>query len=101
MVRWVVMSQTTALPALAYSRFTVLHLPLCISAACAQSPYAFGTGLATALMMFISGYLYGQFRAEAFLLMALLCVVALPVAFRTSVFSVIAWSEAANSSARF
>ena len=51
-------------------------------AATAQSLYAFGAGLATALTMLTSGYLYGQFGAQAFLLMAVLCGVALPLAFR-------------------
>ena len=96
-VRWAVMSQTTALAALALVQplhgltFALLHLA-CMRliaviapphlAATAQSLYAFGAGLATALTMLTSGYLYGQFGAQAFLLMAVLCGVALPLAFR-------------------
>ena len=91
------MSQTTALAALALAQplhgltFALLHLacmrliasiaPLQL-AATAQSLYAFGVGFATALMMLISGYLYGQFGTQAFLMMAILCVLALPLAFR-------------------
>jgi hypothetical protein len=39
-------------------------------------------GGATALTMLLSGPLYEQFGAQAFLLMSLLCVVAFPLTFR-------------------
>jgi len=96
-IRWVVMAQTSALAALALVQplhgftFALLHLA-CMRliavivptrlAATAQAGYAFGVGLATALLILISGVLYKQVGAQAFLLMALLCVVALPLTFR-------------------
>ena len=36
-----------------------------------------GAGLASALLVLPSGYLYAQFGAQAFLLMALLCAIAI------------------------
>jgi PPP family 3-phenylpropionic acid transporter len=96
-IRWVVMAQTTDLVALALVQplhgltFALLHLA-CMRliavivpahlAATAQAIYAFGVGLATALLMLVSGSLYGHFGAQAFLLMALLSAAALPLAFR-------------------
>src|ERR1700730_3054251 len=96
-IRWVVMAQTSALAALALVQplhgftFALLHLA-CMRliavivptrlAATAQAGYAFGVGLATALLILISGVLYKQVGAQAFLLIALLCVVALPLTFR-------------------
>ena len=47
-----------------------------------QALYAFSVGVATALITLASGGLYDQFGARAFLLMALLCAVALPLALR-------------------
>ena len=94
-VRWVTMSQSTELIALAVVQplhgftFALLHLA-CMRmiavivppqlAATAQALYAFGAGLATALLTLVSGRLYGQWGGEAFLLMAFLCAAALPAA---------------------
>ena len=91
-VRWVVMSQSTALAALALVQplhgltFALLHLacmriialivPIHL-AATAQALYAVGSGAAIALMTVVSGQLYGQLGAHAFLAMALLCALAL------------------------
>jgi PPP family 3-phenylpropionic acid transporter len=91
-VRWVVMSQFTALAALALVQplhgltFALLHLacmriialivPIYL-AATAQALYAVGSGAAIALLTVVSGQLYGQLGAHAFLAMALLCALAL------------------------
>jgi PPP family 3-phenylpropionic acid transporter len=91
-VRWVVMSQSTALAALALVQplhgltFALLHLacmriialavPIHL-AATAQALYAVGAGAATGLLTLLSGQLYGQLGAHAFLAMALLCALAL------------------------
>ena len=91
-VRWVVMSQSTALVALALVQplhgltFALLHLacmriialivPIHL-AATAQALYAVGSGAAIALLTVVSGQLYGQLGAHAFLAMALLCALAL------------------------
>jgi PPP family 3-phenylpropionic acid transporter len=96
-IRWVVMAQTTDLVALALVQplhgftFALLHLA-CMRliavivparlAATAQAIYAFAAGLSTALLMPVSGILYGHFGAQAFLLMAALSAAALPLAFR-------------------
>jgi MFS transporter, PPP family, 3-phenylpropionic acid transporter len=96
-VRWVVMSQTTELVALAFVQplhgftFALLHLacmrmiavivPVWL-AATAQALYALGPGLATALLIPVSGLLYEQWGGDAFLVMALLCAAALPLALR-------------------
>jgi PPP family 3-phenylpropionic acid transporter len=93
-VRWIVMAETTALAAVALVQplhgltFALLHLA-CMRliasvvpthlAATAQALYALGAGLATALLMLLSGRLYGMLGAQAFLLMALLCAMALPL----------------------
>jgi PPP family 3-phenylpropionic acid transporter len=97
LVRWIVMSQTAAVAALAATQplhgftFALLHLASMrlISAsvpahlaATAQAFFALGTGGATALMILASGQLYARFGAHAFLAMALLCAAALPLAFR-------------------
>ena len=51
-------------------------------AATAQSLYGtFCLGIASAVLTFLSGILYGRIGASAFWLMALLCLVALPIAF--------------------
>jgi MFS transporter, PPP family, 3-phenylpropionic acid transporter len=91
-VRWVVMSQSTALAALALVQplhgltFALLHLacmriiPLIVPihlAATAQALYSAGSGAAIALLTVLSGQLYGQLGAHAFLAMALLCALAL------------------------
>jgi len=96
-VRWTVMSQTTELAALALVQplhgftFALLHLA-CMRimativpahlAATAQALYALGSGLAIALLTLVSGLLYGQLGGQAFLVMAVLCAVALPSAFK-------------------
>jgi MFS transporter, PPP family, 3-phenylpropionic acid transporter len=50
------------------------------TAGTAQALYAFGSGLATAVLTLLSGILYARFGAAAFFPMALLCGVALPCA---------------------
>jgi PPP family 3-phenylpropionic acid transporter len=91
-IRWVVMSQSTALTALALVQplhgltFALLHLacmriialivPIHL-AATAQALYAVGSGAAVALLTLLSGQLYGQLGAHGFLVMALLCAFAL------------------------
>jgi PPP family 3-phenylpropionic acid transporter len=95
-VRWVVMSQTTDVAVLAIIQplhgftFALLHLA-CMGvigasvpsrlAATAQSIYAFGGGIASAFLSYLSGILYGEFGALAFLIMAVLCLIAIPIAF--------------------
>lgn len=49
-------------------------------AATAQALYAFGSGLLTAVLTFLSGALYASYAGAAFFPMAALCVVALPFA---------------------
>jgi MFS transporter, PPP family, 3-phenylpropionic acid transporter len=94
-VRWVVMAQTTSAVAIGMVQplhgftFALLHLA-CMRlvgvvvperlAATAQALYALGAGLATASLMLLSGELYAAFGGFAFLLMALLCGLALPLA---------------------
>ena len=96
-IRWMVMSQTTALTALALVQplhgltFALLHLA-CMRiiaaivpahlAATAQALYALSGGLATAALILLSGRLYGQLGGQAFLVMALICALALPSALR-------------------
>jgi MFS transporter, PPP family, 3-phenylpropionic acid transporter len=91
-IRWVVMSQSTALTALALVQplhgltFALLHLacmriialivPIHL-AATAQALYAVGSGAAVALLTLLSGQLYGQLGAQGFLVMALLSAFAL------------------------
>ena len=96
-IRWVVMANSTALAVLALVQplhgltFALLHLgcmrliaivvPTQLSAT-AQALYALAAGLATALLMPVSGALYQHIGARGFLLMALLCAMALPLALR-------------------
>jgi MFS transporter, PPP family, 3-phenylpropionic acid transporter len=49
-------------------------------AATAQAMYALGAGATTALLIVASGSLYGAVGARGFLVMALLCAAALPLA---------------------
>jgi len=49
-------------------------------AATAQSLYAFGSGLLTAVLTFLSGKLYASYAGAAFFPMAALSVLALPFA---------------------
>jgi PPP family 3-phenylpropionic acid transporter len=93
-VRWTVMSQTTDIAALALVQplhgftFALFHLA-CMRiiaevvprslAATAQAIYGtIGVGAATALLTLVSGMLYARAGPQAFLVMALLCAVALP-----------------------
>lgn len=94
-VRWIVMAQTTSAPIVAIVQplhgltFALLHLA-CMRligvavpdrlAATAQAVYALGAGLATASLTLVSGELYAQWDGMAFMLMAALCALALPVA---------------------
>ncbi len=94
-VRWVVESQTAAIWTLSFVQplhgltFALMHLAciriIAISvpghlAATAQAIYALGPGFATAFLVWASGGLYGTFGARGFLVMAALCLLALPLA---------------------
>lgn len=98
-VRWAVMAQTTDILALAIVQplhgitFALLHLACMRLLArivppglegTAQAIYAtVGIGAASALLTLASGFLYGEFGARGFWVMAALCVIALPLsAFR-------------------
>jgi MFS transporter, PPP family, 3-phenylpropionic acid transporter len=96
--RWVVVGSTTALTALALVQplhgltFAALHLacmrviPAVIPpglAATAQAMYALGPGAATVVMTLASGHLYARLGGQAFLVMAVLCAVAVPLALRS------------------
>jgi len=95
-VRWAVMAQSAALPALILVQplhgltFALLHLacmrllagmvPAGLEAT-AQAIYAtVGIGAATALFTFLSGYLYAGAGAQGFWVMCVLCAAALPLA---------------------
>ena len=94
-LRWSVMSQTTEITALALVQplhgftFAILHLA-CMRliggsvpselAATAQGLYAFAAAASVGILTFVSGILYGQLGATGFLVMALLCGLALPIA---------------------
>jgi MFS transporter, PPP family, 3-phenylpropionic acid transporter len=94
-VRWSVAGETTSILALSSIQplhgftFALLHLAsmrvmkTLIPASLAgtgQSIYAFGSGCLTALLTLLSGILYAKFGGGAFVSMAALCVVALPLA---------------------
>jgi PPP family 3-phenylpropionic acid transporter len=94
-VRWVVVAASTSVVALALVQplhgltFAALHLacmriiPAVVPpplAATAQALYALGAGAMTAALMLASGWLYAALGGRGFLLMALLCAAALPVA---------------------
>ncbi len=94
-VRWVVMSFTTSIVVLSLVQplhgftFALLHLACMRSigamvsphlAATAQSLYAVAATTVTAALMAASGVLYAHLGARGFLVMAGLCVVAVPVA---------------------
>ena len=98
MLRWAVMAQTASLPALVLVQplhgitFALLHLacmrliggmvPAGLEAT-AQALYAtVGIGAATAMLTFLSGFLYARAGAHGFWVMGLLCAAALPLAFR-------------------
>ena len=97
MVRWSVTAVTAWLPAMALVEplhgltFALLHLA-CMQmlsvivppalAATAQAIYGgVAVGTMTAIITLVSGPLYGALGARAFWVMALLCAVALPIAF--------------------
>jgi PPP family 3-phenylpropionic acid transporter len=96
-LRWVVMASTTELLALALVQplhgitFAALHLA-CMRiivaivpqrlGATAQAMYALGAAATTALLTAASGRLYAGLGAHAFLVMALLCAAAVPLALR-------------------
>jgi PPP family 3-phenylpropionic acid transporter len=93
-LRWIVMSGTTSLAMLAVIQplhgftFALLHLA-CMRliaatvpphlAATAQSIYAVGATATTALMSIVAGALYARAGSTGFLVMALLCAVAVPL----------------------
>jgi MFS transporter, PPP family, 3-phenylpropionic acid transporter len=94
-VRWSVAGVTTSILALSIIQplhgftFALLHLasmrmmqtlvPARL-AGTGQSIYAFGSGCVTAVLTLLSGILYAKFGGAAFLPMAILCAVALPLA---------------------
>jgi PPP family 3-phenylpropionic acid transporter len=94
--RWIVMSQTTSVAAMALIQplhgltFALLHLA-CMSviaatiparlAATAQAIYGFGAAIASAIFTYVSGILFGEFGGAAFLAMSLLCLLAIPLSF--------------------
>jgi PPP family 3-phenylpropionic acid transporter len=96
-LRWAVMAQTTSLAALALIQplhgitFALIHLACMRLIArivppglegTAQALYATGAGLATALLILLSGFLYSRWGAQGFWAMAALCVVAFPLALK-------------------
>jgi MFS transporter, PPP family, 3-phenylpropionic acid transporter len=70
---------TFALLHLTCMRSMAVHIPTHLSAT-AQAIYAFAAGLVTAALTFLSGFLYGWFGGASFLLMAVLCAIALTFA---------------------
>lgn len=94
-VRWSAMGFTNSIVLLSVLQplhgltFALLHLA-CMRvignvvppavAATAQALYAFGAGLVTAALTSASGTLYATYGGPAFLAMAALCVIALPIA---------------------
>lgn len=95
LLRWAIVASTTAVTALILVQplhgitFAALHLacmrviPAIVPpglAATAQAMYAFGRAAATALLTLASGYVYARLGGQAFLVMALLCAAAVPLA---------------------
>jgi PPP family 3-phenylpropionic acid transporter len=94
-VRWTVLAKTTAVLALALVEplhgltFALLHLACMRIIAQTVPPYLFGTaqalygvvaiGGATGLLTIVSGWLYARFGSGAFIAMAAICLLALPV----------------------
>jgi PPP family 3-phenylpropionic acid transporter len=94
-VRWCVAGLTSSVLLLAMIQplhgltFALLHLacmrlmravvPITI-AATAQAVYAFGSGLVSTLLTLVSGALYETYAGAAFIPMAALCIVAVPLA---------------------
>jgi MFS transporter, PPP family, 3-phenylpropionic acid transporter len=94
-VRWSVAGMTTSVLALSIIQplhgftFALLHLAAMRMmqalvpprlAGTGQSIYAFGSGCLTAVLTLLSGILYAKFGGASFLAMAILCAVALPLA---------------------
>jgi PPP family 3-phenylpropionic acid transporter len=95
-VRWGVMAETAALPAMVAVEplhgltFALLHLaamqifaetvPPQLAATALTLYVTVGTGIATALLTLLSGPLYAEFGAHGFWAMTALCLVALPLA---------------------
>jgi MFS transporter, PPP family, 3-phenylpropionic acid transporter len=94
-LRWSMMANTTAAPALVFVQalhgltFALMHLAAIgiiarsISdrlAATAQTIYGTAAlGIASATMTLASGFLYGQFGLHAFWAMAAVCAIAIPL----------------------
>lgn len=94
-IRWLIEGATTSIVLLSMIQplhgltFALLHLA-CMGmmravvsltvAATAQALYAFGSGLVTAALISLSGILYARYAGAAFLPMAALCALALPLA---------------------
>ncbi|WP_028348145.1 MFS transporter [Bradyrhizobium murdochi] len=94
-IRWSVAGTTTSVVALAMVQplhgltFALLHLS-CMRlmaalvpaklAATAQAIYAFGSGVVTAALTLLSGLFYARYGGGAFVAMAVLCGLALPLA---------------------
>lgn len=94
-VRWLVMGTTTATISIALVQplhgftFALLHLT-CMRlmasivpaglAATSQVIYAAGGGVASAVLTVLSGHLYSEYGGLAFLTMALICALAMPIA---------------------
>jgi MFS transporter, PPP family, 3-phenylpropionic acid transporter len=94
-VRWSIAAMTSSVMVLAILQplhgltFALLHLA-CMRmmgslipthlAATAQALYAFGSGVVTAALTLLSGFFYASYGGGAFLAMALLCGLALPLA---------------------
>jgi PPP family 3-phenylpropionic acid transporter len=98
MLRWAVMAQTTDVIALALAQplhgitFALLHLACMRLIAqtvpqglegTAQAIYGtVGIGMATALLILVSGFLYARFDAQGFWVMAALCALAFPLTWK-------------------
>ncbi|MCK1494358.1 MFS transporter [Bradyrhizobium sp. 180] len=94
-IRWLIEGATTSIVLLSMIQplhgltFALLHLA-CMDmmravvsptvAATAQALYALGSGLVTAALISLSGILYARYAGAAFLPMAALCALALPLA---------------------
>jgi PPP family 3-phenylpropionic acid transporter len=94
-MRWSIAAMTSSVMVLAILQplhgltFALLHLA-CMRmmgslipvhlAATAQALYAFGSGVVTAALTLLSGFFYASYGGGAFLAMALLCGLALPLA---------------------
>ena len=79
---------TFALLHLACMRIMGTAVPIHLSAT-AQTLYALGSGLVSAVLTALSGTLYAAYGGAAFFLMALLCGIALPFAWY-------GWAEVRN-----